>query len=88
MILRWIRRLFGHDTVSADQDTADVHEAVLESERTFKYKYMDFPFGEWKYFGVTAESQEEANEKAIERFRELFLEGYTVMTVFYPVKSK
>lgn len=87
MILSWLKRLFGHATDAVDQGTAAVHEAVSESERTFKYKYMDFPFGEWKYFGVTATSQEEANEKAVERFRELFLEGYTVMTVFYPVKS-
>lgn len=51
---------------------------------TFRYKYLRNPFDTFQYFSVQAADQEAANELAIDRFTEMFKDGWTVMREFWP----
>lgn len=73
---------------------ADIADATLYLKRVkgenvvYKYKYSRNPFDGPQYFSVVANSQEEANKKATEKFSEMFEKGHTVTTEFYPVIEK
>lgn len=56
---------------------------VWRKTMTFKYKYQAFPFDEARYFTVEADTQEQADELAKDKFVELFTQKQTVMTTFH-----
>ena len=53
--------------------------------REFRYGYLRHPFDNMQYFTVTALDQKVADAKAQKHFVQLFEEGKTVTTTFYPL---
>ena len=54
-----------------------------QKEKTFNYKFQSFPFSDFHFFSVKANSAEEAEAKAKKEFEKLFSEKKTVMTIFH-----
>ena len=66
------------------RDRFELPKSPLHTPGVFWYKYQRHPFDDAQYFKIEAESQAEADKKAIAHFEALFKAGHTVMTVCYP----
>jgi len=58
---------------------------TMPSVGVYRYKFQQYPFGEWHYFTIHASDQKTANARAAEKFTEMFRSRQTIMKQFWPV---
>ncbi len=63
--------------------TIKAFKAFLRPKNTtYKYRYQIHPFDNARYFTITAENEEKADELATDKYTAMFNAGQTVMKTF------